>query len=62
MLITETQNEPLSRRGELAPQFAAADPVALLSTISRGRRGRERPLLLKLPIDHPPNPYGGCFS
>lgn len=58
MLITETQNGPLSRRGWSALQFAAADPAALPSTMSRGRA---RSLLRKLPIDHPPHPYGGCF-
>lgn len=46
----------------MALQFAAADPAALPSTISRGRRGRERSLLLKLPIDHPPNPYRDFFT
>lgn len=39
MLITETQNEPLSRHGELALQFAAADPAALPSTMSREEKG-----------------------
>lgn len=61
-LITETQNEPLSRPGWPALQFAAADPAALLSTMSRGRRRRKRSLLPKLPIDHPPNPYGDFFA
>lgn len=45
----------------MALQFAAPDPTALPSTISRGRKGRERSLLLKLPIDHPPNPYRDFF-
>lgn len=61
MLITETQNGPLSRPGESGLRFAAPDPAALPSTMHRGRKGRERSLLLKLPIDHPPNPCGGFF-
>lgn len=51
------------RRGQRALQFAATDLAALPSTMSEeSQKERERFLLLKLPIDHPPNPYGGFFE